>query len=78
MAVTGTDEIMIERGGTLYKAPVSEAVNATNVAAAGGVLSDPTGVTGADVVTNIVSLLQAEYDDIVTPNASTIYVITDA
>jgi len=78
MAVVGTDEIMIERGGTLYKAPVSEAVNATNVAAAGGVLSDPTGVTGADAITNIMSLLQAEYDDIVTPNASTIYLITDA
>ena len=52
-------------------------VNATNVAAAGGVLSDPTGVTGADAVTNIVSLTQAEYDDI-TPNSSTLYAITDA
>ena len=52
-------------------------VNATNVAAAGGVLSDPTGVTGADAVTNIISLTQAEYDGIM-PDASTIYVITDA
>jgi len=51
-------------------------VNATNVAAAGGVLSDPTGVTGADAVTNIISLTQAEYDDI-TPNSSTLYAITD-
>jgi len=40
--------------------------------------SDVTGVTGADAVTNIISLTQAEYDDIVTPNASTIYLITDA
>lgn len=39
--------------------------------------SDPTGVTGADAVTNIMSLTQAEYDEI-TPNASTIYFITDA
>lgn len=39
--------------------------------------SDPTGVTGADQITNIISLTQAEYDAI-TPNASTFYVITDA
>lgn len=36
--------------------------------------SDPTGVTGADAITNIISLTQAEYDAI-TPNASTLYVI---
>jgi len=44
----------------------------------GGVLSDPTGVTGADAVTNIISLTQSEYDAIGTPNAATIYIITDA
>ena len=53
-------------------------VNATNVAAAGGVLSDPTGVTGADAVANILSMTQAEYNAIGTPNAATIYAITDA
>lgn len=37
--------------------------------------SDPTGVTGADAITNMMSLTQAEYDAIVTPNASTFYVI---
>ena len=42
------------------------------------VLSDPTGVTGADAVTNIISLTQSEYDAIGTPNAATIYAITDA
>ena len=36
--------------------------------------SDPTGVTGADAITNVMSLTQAEYDAI-TPNASTLYVI---
>lgn len=36
--------------------------------------SNPTGVTGADVITNMMSLTQAEYDAI-TPNASTLYVI---
>jgi len=39
--------------------------------------SDVTGVTGADAVTNIISLTQAEYDA-VTPDAATVYLITDA
>ena len=38
--------------------------------------SDPTGITGADAVTNIVSLTQAEYDAIGTPSATTVYIIT--
>jgi hypothetical protein len=38
------------------------------------VQSDISGITGADQVTNIVSLTQAEYDAI-TPNASTVYFI---
>lgn len=37
--------------------------------------SDVTGVTGADTITNIISLTQAEYDAIVTKSASTLYVI---
>ena len=45
-----------------------------NHASAGYVESDTTGITGADQVTNIVSLTQAEYDAI-TPNASTVYFI---
>jgi hypothetical protein len=43
---------------------------------AGYVESDPAGVTGADAITNIMSLTQAEYDAIVSPNASTLYVVT--
>ena len=39
--------------------------------------SDTTGVTGADAVTNMMSLTQAEYDAI-TPDAATFYIITDA
>jgi hypothetical protein len=39
------------------------------------VKSDITGVTGADAITNIVSLTQAEYDAITTPDTSTFYVI---
>lgn len=53
-----------------------DAVTAERVAAAGGVLSNPTGITGASAVTNIVSLTQAEYDAIVTPDPSTVYIIT--
>jgi hypothetical protein len=36
--------------------------------------SDTTGIAGADRVTNIISLTQAEYDAI-TPDAATVYVI---
>lgn len=41
------------------------------------IASDTQGVTGADVVTNVISLTQAEYDTIGTPDTSTLYVITD-
>jgi hypothetical protein len=44
---------------------------------AGKVSSNPTGVTGADAITNIISLTQFEYDAIVTPNLSTLYIITN-
>jgi len=37
--------------------------------------SDTTGITGADAVSNIVTLTQAEYDNIGSPNASTVYII---
>jgi hypothetical protein len=40
--------------------------------------SDPTGITGADAVSNIVSLTTAEYAAIGSPDASTLYLITDA
>lgn len=38
------------------------------------VSSDPTGVTGADQITNMMSLTQAEYD-LITPDSDTFYVI---
>lgn len=43
--------------------------------AALAVVSNVTGITGADQITNIVSLTQAEYDAI-TPSATTFYIIT--
>jgi hypothetical protein len=41
------------------------------------ITSDPTGITGADAITNIMSLTQAEYDAIGSPNAATLFLITD-
>ncbi len=35
------------------------------------------GITGADQITNIVSLTQAEYDAIVSKSATTLYVIVE-
>jgi len=40
------------------------------------VKSDVTGITGADQVTNMVSLTQAEYDAIASPDPATFYIIT--
>jgi hypothetical protein len=60
------EEISIGTGLSLSAGTLSNA----------GVLSETTGITGADKVTNIVSLTQAEYNAI-TPNASTLYIITD-
>jgi len=68
--ITDEDRIAVALSIGSYQAMAKESE--------GGVLSDPTGVTGADAVTNIMSLTQAEYDAIVTADASTIYVITDA
>lgn len=39
------------------------------------VQSDTTSVSGSDAITNVISLSQAEYDNIATPDAATLYVI---
>jgi hypothetical protein len=44
---------------------------------AGAVVSNTAGITGADAITNVVSLTQAEYNAISVKNAATLYVITD-
>lgn len=54
-------------------------VNQSDIAALDGIKpnSDPSGVTGADQITNMMSLTQAEYDAIGAPDAATLYMITD-
>lgn len=42
------------------------------------VYSDSSGISGATAISNIVALTQAAYDAIVTPQATTLYVIRDA
>lgn len=57
-------------------------ITGTTIAASGSgeantIDSDPAGVTGADQVTNVMSLTTSEFGAI-TPNSSTVYLITDA
>lgn len=64
-------------------APASDAgstvTNKVTLQSIARLFSDPTGIAGADQVTNIVSLTQAEYDAIGPGNydASTIFIITN-
>lgn len=43
----------------------------------GVVDSDPTGVTGASIINNMLAISQDDYDNIVTPDASTLYIIVE-
>lgn len=74
-ATDSTDYATAAQGSTADSAlqPGDNVSDLTNDAAY--VPSDPSGVTGADAITNMMSLTQAEYDAIVTPNAATLYVI---
>lgn len=60
-------------------APVSKsdssATNKVTLQKIAQLFSDNTGITGADRITNIVSLTQSEYDAL-TPDATTLYIIT--
>lgn len=40
------------------------------------VKSNTEGIAGSDQITNMVSLTQAEYDALISPDASTFYIIT--
>jgi len=74
-ATDSTDYATAAQGATADSAiqPGDNVSTLTNDA--GYVPSDPAGVTGADAITNIMSLTQAEYDAIVSPDAATLYVI---
>lgn len=53
-------------------------LNVADGAEANTVDSDPTGISGADQVVNMMSLTTAEYTAIGTPNVATLFFITDA
>lgn len=63
--------------GTQTAATISDFNTAADarIAASDKVSSNVAGITGADQITNVVSLTQAEYNAIPTKNASTLYVI---
>lgn len=81
--LTNTDQLP-EGAVNLYytearvSANTSVLANTAKVGVTNEPASDPSGVTGADAITNMMSLTQAEYDAIVTPDAETFYIITDA
>jgi hypothetical protein len=63
-------------GGTATnKVTLQSVANLATPAAIGAVASDPTGITGADAIANMVSLTQAEYDALGSTDSSTLYVI---
>ena len=57
-----------------YSTAASDAV-ALNTAKPSSIVS---GVSGADAITNIISLTTAEYGAIGSPDSATLYIITDA
>ena len=63
-------------GNLTSKVTLLSVANLATPANIGAVASDPTGVTGADAITNVMSLTQAEYDALGSTDASTLYVIT--
>ena len=67
-AATASTDYATAAQGTLAGTAVQPAAIAKMV------VSDTTGITGADAITNMVSLTQAEYDAL-TPDADTLYVV---
>jgi hypothetical protein len=63
---TASQQLRVNSGATGLEYFTSQAI-----------VSNTTGITGADAVTNIVSLTQAEYNAIGSPNATTLFLITD-
>lgn len=70
--VVGELAINTTDGGVFTKTDGGTVVEIAGLA----VESDTTGITGASTVSNIVTISQADYDAISSPDASTIYYIT--
>ena len=75
----GSDQIFFwdDSAGRATGLTVGSGLEISGTTIAADIKSDPTGVTGADAIANIISLTQAEYDAIATPDAATLYIITD-
>lgn len=75
----GADRIFFwdDSAGRATHLEVGSGLSITGTTIAADIKSDPAGVTGADAIANIISLTQAEYDAIATPDAATLYIITD-
>lgn len=78
VAVSGTDYQGVLSEGAFVNGDKTKLDGIAAGAEVNTIESIPTGITGADQITNIVSLTTAEYAAIGTKNASTVYVITDA
>ena len=75
----GSDQIFFwdDSAGRATGLTVGTGLSITGTTLSADIKSDPTGVTGADAIANIISLTQAEYDAIATPDSATLYIITD-
>lgn len=74
MTTGGSTHHLFGSDGKYYNAGGITFGNGTTQTSA-GVPSNPTGITGAAAITNIVSISQAAYDALATKDATTLYVI---
>ena len=64
-------------GSATNKVTLLDVANLATPANIGAVASDPTGITGADAISNAVSLTQAEYDALGSTSNTTLYLVTE-
>jgi hypothetical protein len=77
--VTGLDTALSGKQATLISGTNIKPVAGQSLLGSANIpalLTDPTGITGADALTNIISLTQAEYDAIGSKSSTTLYIIT--
>lgn len=56
---------------------VVDSAGTFTISSSGLIKSDPVGISGATAILNIVQISQANFDNIVTPDPNTLYVIND-